>query len=242
MGRIRITGMNSGLDTDSMVKELVNAYEKQGEKYTKAKTKTEWKQEAWTTLNNKIKSFFTKQASNMRFSSAYSKKKTTVSDSSKASVIASNSAVNGTQTLEVKELAKSAYLTSGEITVKDENGKDLSLSDLKGKHVVIDFWGTWCPWCVKGIPEMKASYEKYSDKLEIVSVDCGDKEGDWKDAIKEHEMTWKNVFDGNNEVVEKYEIQGFPTKIVLDPDGKILKVFVGESEDFYKYLDETLKI
>ena len=47
-GRIRITGMNSGLDTDSMVRELVNAYEKQGEKYTKAKTKTEWKQEAWT--------------------------------------------------------------------------------------------------------------------------------------------------------------------------------------------------
>ena len=121
MGRIRITGMNSGLDTDSMVKELVNAYEKQGEKYTKAKTKTEWKQEAWTNLNNKIKNFFTKQASNMRFSSSYSKKKTTVSDSSKASVIAGNSAVNGTQTLEVKELAKSAYLTSGEITVKDEN-------------------------------------------------------------------------------------------------------------------------
>ena len=128
MGRIRITGMNSGLDTDSMVKELVNAYEKQGEKYTKAKTKTEWKQEAWTNLNNKIKNFFTKQASNMRFSSAYSKKKTTVSDSSKASVIAGNSAVNGTQTLEVKELAKSAYLTSGEITVKDENGKDVKAS------------------------------------------------------------------------------------------------------------------
>lgn len=128
MGKIRITGMNSGLDTDSMVRELVNAYEKQGEKYTKAKTKTEWKQEAWTNLNNKIKNFFTKQASNMRFSSSYSKKKTTVSDSSKASVIASNSAVNGTQTLEVKELAKSAYLTSGEITVKDENGKDIKAS------------------------------------------------------------------------------------------------------------------
>ena len=128
MGKIRITGMNSGLDTDAMVRELVNAYEKQGEKYTKAKTKTEWKQEAWTNLNNKIKNFFTKQASNMRFSSSYSKKKTTVSDSSKASVIAGNSAVNGTQTLEVKELAKSAYLTSGEITVKDENGKDVKAS------------------------------------------------------------------------------------------------------------------
>ena len=115
MGKIRITGMNSGLDTDAMVRELVNAYEKQGEKYTKAKTKTEWKQEAWATLNNKIKSFFSKYASNMRFSSSYSKKSTTVSDSSKASIVTSDGAVNGTQSLEVKELAKSGYLTGGEI-------------------------------------------------------------------------------------------------------------------------------
>ena len=131
--------------------------------------------------------------------------------------------------------------TAPMFTLKDNNGKDLSLSDLKGKHVVIDFWGTWCPWCVKGIPEMKTSYEKYSDKLEILSVDCGDKEGDWKDAVKELEMTWKNVFDAKNEVAEQYEIQGFPTKIVLDPEGNILKVFVGESEEFYQYLDNILK-
>ena len=128
MGKIRITGMNSGLDTDAMVRELVNAYEKQGEKYSKAKTKTEWKQEAWMTLNGKIKNFFSKQASNMRFSSAYSKKKTTVSDSSKASVIASGNAVNGTQTLKVNGLAKAAYLTGGELTVKDANNKDVKAS------------------------------------------------------------------------------------------------------------------
>ncbi len=121
MGRIRITGMNSGLDTDSMVKELVNAYEKQGEKYTKKKTKTEWKQEAWTTLNNKIKNFFSKQASNMRFSSAYSKKSTTVSDSTKASVITSANAVNGSQTLKVNKLAAAGYLTGAEIKKEGVN-------------------------------------------------------------------------------------------------------------------------
>ncbi len=119
-GRIRITGMNSGLDTDSMVRELVNAYEKQGEKYTKNKTKTEWKQEAWDTLNGKIKNFYSKYASNMRFSSEYSKKKTTVSDSSKASIITGTNAVNGTQTLKINELAKAGYLTGGELK-KDEN-------------------------------------------------------------------------------------------------------------------------
>ena len=120
-GRIRITGMNSGLDTDSMVRELVNAYEKQGEKYTKNKTKTEWKQEAWDTLNGKIKSFYSKYASNMRFSSAYNKKKTTVSDSSKATVVTSDGAVNGTQSLKINKLAKSGYLTGGEVK-KDAQG------------------------------------------------------------------------------------------------------------------------
>ncbi len=140
MGKIRITGMNSGLDTDSMVRELVNAYEKQGEKYTKAKTKTEWKQEAWATLNNKVKNFFSKQVGNMRWSSSYSKKKTTVSDESKASIVTGDKAVNGTQTLKINRLAKSGYLTGGEIKVRnggtEENpeftkaSKTTKLSDL----------------------------------------------------------------------------------------------------------------
>jgi len=124
---IRITGMNSGMDTDSMVRELVNAYEKQGQKYTKARTKTEWKQEAWKSLNTKVKSFFTKYASNMRFSDAYKKKSTTVSDSSKATIVASDNAVTGTQTLKVNKLAAAGYLTGAQL-----NGvsTDTKISDL----------------------------------------------------------------------------------------------------------------
>lgn len=131
---IRITGMNSGMDTDSMVRELVNAYEKQGAKYTKAKTKTEWKQEAWSGLNTKIKSFYSKYASNMRFSDVYNKKSTTVSDSTKASIIASGSAVKGTQTLEVNDLAKSGYLTGASLK---GNGYTSStkLSDVLGSSI-----------------------------------------------------------------------------------------------------------
>ena len=162
MGKIRITGMNSGLDTDAMVKELVNAYEKQGEKYTKAKTKTEWKQEAWTTLNNKIKNFFTKQASNMRFSSAYSKKKTTVSDSSKATVIASGTAVNGTQSLEVKGLAKAAYLTSGEITTTDGNGKAVKASRTTTLgELGLDIDGTIDLKIGKGVRDENGQYSEF---------------------------------------------------------------------------------
>jgi len=129
---IRLTGMSSGLDTDSMVKELVNAYEKQGQKYTKAKTKTEWKQEAWETLNGKIKSFYTKYASNMRFSDAYRKKSTTVSDSTKATVIAGDNAVTGTQTLKVNALAKAGYLTGATSDALKNATSSTKLSDICG--------------------------------------------------------------------------------------------------------------
>ncbi len=157
-GKIRITGMNSGLDTDSMVRELVNAYEKQGEKYTKAKTKTEWKQEAWNNLNTKIKNFFSKSVNTMRFSTAYSKKKTTVSDSSKASVVTSSGAVNGAQSLEVTDLAKTAYLTGKELKT-DKNGNAVT-----AKTTLADLGYTGGATEIrigKGAQKPDGSYDKY---------------------------------------------------------------------------------
>lgn len=111
---IRITGMNSGMDTDAMVKDLVAAYEKKGQKTKNEQTKLKWKQDIWKDLNKKIKSFNSK-IQNMKYSSAYAAKKTTSSDESKVSVVAGEKAVTGTQTLEVKNLAKTAYLTGGKI-------------------------------------------------------------------------------------------------------------------------------
>ena len=120
---IRITGMNSGLDTDSMVKELVNAYQKKGEKTVKEKTKLEWKQEAWTDLNKKIKNFASKVRS-FQFESNYAQKKTTASDESKVSVIAGDNAVRGTQTITVDKLATTAYVTSGKL--EGNNGASIT--------------------------------------------------------------------------------------------------------------------
>ena len=114
---IRISGLASGMDTEAMVSDLVKAYKTKGDNYTKNHTKEEWKQEAWNDLNKKIKTFNSKYIANMQYSSYYNKRSTTVSDSSKASVIASDGAVTGSQTLEVKELAKTAYLTGSKISV-----------------------------------------------------------------------------------------------------------------------------
>lgn len=129
-----------------------------------------------------------------------------------------------------------------DFTLKDNNGKDLALSSLRGKHVVLDFWGSWCGWCIKGFPEMKKYYEKYKDRLEILGIDCNDKEEKWLDAIKKNELPWKHVFNPkDSDLTTKYAIQGFPTKIILDPNGKILKTVVGESPEFYTFLDELFK-
>ena len=146
------------------------------------------------------------------------------------------------KTQEQKSQQANAKIEVGEMapdfTLNDLDGKPLSLSSLRGKHVVIDFWGTWCIYCVLGMPEMKNYYDKYSDKLEILSVDCGDAPEDWKNAVKDIGMNWKNVInDEKNDISELYKVEGFPTKIVLDPKGKILKVVVGEDPAFYEYLD-----
>ena len=128
---IRITGMNSGLDTESIISELVSAYKQKGTKYEKAQTKISWKQEAWKSLSSKTYSFRT-GLDKMRFSSGYSLKTTSVSNASKASITAGNNAVNGTQTLEVKQLAKSGYLTGGKIKRTDNKAvaNDTTLSQL----------------------------------------------------------------------------------------------------------------
>ena len=115
---IRITGMNSGLDTEALVSELVSAYKQKGTKFEKAQGKVAWKQEAWKSMSSKTYSFRT-GLDKMRFSSGYSLKTTSVSNASKASITAGNNAVNGTQTLEIKQLAKSGYLTGAKVSKLD---------------------------------------------------------------------------------------------------------------------------
>lgn len=128
-----------------------------------------------------------------------------------------------------------------DFTLKSIDGKNISLSSLKGKVVVLDFWGSWCGWCIKGMPKMKEYYAKYKGKLEILGIDCNDTEQKWRDAVKKHELPWLHVRnEGNPDVTVLYGISGFPTKIVVDVEGKISKVVVGESEDFYTYLDQLL--
>lgn len=126
---IRMTGMVSGLDTDSIVKELVSAYSTKKEKYKKEQTKLGWKQEIWKDLNKEVNTFY-KSVGNLRFEGGYSTKKTTSSDTTKATVSAGSNAVTGTQKLHVLSTAQSGYLTGGKITASDSSAKVTSSTKL----------------------------------------------------------------------------------------------------------------
>lgn len=124
---MRVSGLTSGLDTESIVSALVQSYSTKAEKHTKAQTKLSWTQEAWKSLNTKVYSLYT-NVSNLRFSGAYSTKKVNVSDATKAKVTASGEAVVGSQKLKVSQTAQSAYMTGGKVNLPD---KDWSESEKK---------------------------------------------------------------------------------------------------------------
>ena len=111
---IRLSGMVSGLDTEALVEAMVATQVAKKEKLQKAQTKLQWKQDAYKSINTKVYGLYSK-ISNLRFSSAYNMKKTTVSDPTKATITASSSAVNGIQKLKIEKLATSGYLTGGQL-------------------------------------------------------------------------------------------------------------------------------
>ncbi len=116
---MRVTGMYSGLDTESIIQELVAAKQTKVDDTKKAQTKLEWKQEAWKELNSKIQKLYKGTLEALRFESAYNKKTTVLSDSSYADVVTSDNAMLSVQSLKIKHMAKTGYLTGAEVTTQD---------------------------------------------------------------------------------------------------------------------------
>ena len=116
---MRVTGMMSGLDTETIIQELVAVRRTKVDDLKKEQTKLEWKQDAWKELNNKIKKLYTGTLSDLRYQSSYMKKATKTSNDNLVSVTAKDNAMDSVQSLEIKKLAKAGYLTGDVITDKD---------------------------------------------------------------------------------------------------------------------------
>lgn len=139
---MRLSGLMSGMDTESIVQQLVEARSNKVTKVKNSQTKLGWKQEIWKGLNSKLKTLQSK-LQDLRFSSGYAKKATKSSNDSAVSVLTGDGAVEGVQELEIHQMAKTAYMTGGKVSFKEGiSGAGVSTDTIMGNLMNFDGDGT----------------------------------------------------------------------------------------------------
>ena len=107
-------------------------------------------------------------------------------------------------------------------------GQQLSLQQLAGRVLVMDFWATWCPPCRESVPELKELTRKYpTEKLVLISVSADKDENAWRDFVAKKKMDWAQYRDSDHKILEAFGIHGFPTYLVIDGDGVIKERITG---------------
>ena len=129
-----------------------------------------------------------------------------------------------------------------DFSVTTEEGEYISLDDLKGKVVLLDFWGTWCPPCVASVPSLRELNKKYSktETFVMVGISSDGDEDKWRDFIGKEKMVWPQFLDRQHAVQRAFRVNAFPTYIVLDHEGIIRFRTTGLSFDKEAALSDAI--
>lgn len=123
------------------------------------------------------------------------------------------------------------------------DGKEFELTNLRGKYVLLDFWGSWCKPCLTEVPQLKQLVDRYNAKLEVIGIACNDDQDRLNETIASYNINWKQILEGTKREYNysnRFGVRSFPTKWLLNPRGQIVKVYSGVDESVYDDIENLL--
>ena len=128
-------------------------------------------------------------------------------------------AAEATKLIENPRRAREAYAPDFSLTSAD--GEYISLDDLKGKVVLLDFWGTWCPPCVASVPALRDLQKRFAKEplFRMISVSNDSDDLKWRGFVEKNQMAWTQYLDRDHHMVRAFDVRSFPTYILIDAEG-----------------------
>lgn len=147
----------------------------------------------------------------------------------------------GTKPPAVTQTATDGNSAELAFTLKDMDGNSVSLSDFKGKKVYVNFWATWCPYCIQELPDIERLYKETKDSdLVILVVDIGEDAKTVQDFITQNKYTFKVLLDTDGAVATRYGINTLPRSFFIDSQGKISAMIPGMMD--YEQMKEQIEL
>ncbi|HMS66106.1 MAG TPA: TlpA disulfide reductase family protein [Ignavibacteria bacterium] len=178
------------------------------------------------------------------------KKETATQEKNNSTKEVANKTADDLKLYTVEKVEKSSGKKISPNVIWNEDGKQVSISDMKGKVVLLNFWATWCGPCVREMPDLSKISEELKDKdFKMIGMNVFQQEGSKKvnDFLKTNPVSY-TILDGNQEVVDAFgladgkNIEAVPTTFIIDKNGKIVETIIGgrNKEAFLSVINKYL--